>query len=259
MARAVVSSKLQRRNGFELQIAVADGRAAIGFAVNDRLISGYSITWGPRLTVAVPSTAEVYIRTTTGDVLVTGLGSSAGKAAVFVESVAGMVVVQDSAADVRLVSGEGDLVVRRVTGDVASVHHVASGAASRQISTATSSLPTAAAASAHTQQRARSDSPTSTAPSPSNRGMARRLSGTTSTRFRPRRHCRSAPRAFRRSLSGETKRPGGAAEDARAQSWSRARSPWKVRSRPASSSSVSGLSRLIAPITFRTTHVITNA
>ena len=123
-ARAVVSSKLQRRNGFELQIAVADGRAAIGFAVNDRLISGYSITWGPRLTVAVPSTAEVYIRTTTGDVLVTGLGSSAGKAAVFVESVAGMVVVQDSAADVRLVSGEGDLVVRRVTGDVhvASVH-----------------------------------------------------------------------------------------------------------------------------------------
>ena len=121
-ARAVVSSKLQRRNGFELQIAVADGRAAIGFAVNDRLISSYSIAWGPRLTVAVPSSAEVYIRTTTGDVLVTGLGSSAGKAAVFVESVAGMVVVQDSAADVRLVSGEGDLVVRRVAGDV----HVAS-------------------------------------------------------------------------------------------------------------------------------------
>ena len=121
-ARAVVSSKLQRRNGFELQIAVEDSRAAIGFAVNERPISGYSITWGPRLTVAVPSSAEVYIRTTTGDVLVTGLGSPAGKAAVFVESVAGMVVVQDSAADVRLVSGEGDLVVRRVAGDV----HVAS-------------------------------------------------------------------------------------------------------------------------------------
>ena len=89
-ARAVVSGKLQRRNGFELQIAVEDGRAAIGFAVNDRPVSGYSITWGPRLTVAVPRHAEVYVRTTTGDVLVTGIGGRAG-----------MVVVQDSAADVR--------------------------------------------------------------------------------------------------------------------------------------------------------------
>ncbi len=239
MARAVVSSKLQRRNGFELQIAVADGRAAIGFAVNDRLISGYSITWGPRLTVAVPSTAEVYIRTTTGDVLVTGLGSSAGKAAVFVESVAGMVVVQDSAADVRLVSGEGDLVVRRVTGDV----HVASVHGDIVVTDSRGSVRAHAAAG--TQRFADIDGP-------SNRGMARRCPATSA-------HCRSAPRAFRRSLSGETKRPGGAAEDARAQSWSRARSPWKVRSRPASSSSVSGLSRLIAPITFRTTHVITNA
>ena len=123
-ARAVVSGKLQRRNGFELQIAVEDGRAAIGFAVNDRPISGYSITWGPRLTVAVPRHAEVYVRTTTGDVLVTGIGGPAGTVAVFVESAAGMVVVQDSAADVRLVSGVGDLVVRRVAGDL----HLASDA-----------------------------------------------------------------------------------------------------------------------------------
>ncbi len=117
-ARAVVSRKLHRRNGFELQIAMDGGRASIGFALNDRPISGYSITWGPRLTVGVPRNAEVYVRTTTGDVLVTGLGGPDGAAAVFVESAAGMVVVQDSAADVRLVSGAGDLVVRRVAGDL---------------------------------------------------------------------------------------------------------------------------------------------
>ena len=123
-AQAVVSSKLLRRNDFELQIAVEDGRASIGFAVNDRLISGYSILWGPRLTVAVPDAAEVHVRTTSGDVLVTGLGAPSMPAAVSVESLTGMVVVTDSAADVRLVSGAGDLVIRRVAGDV----HVASGA-----------------------------------------------------------------------------------------------------------------------------------
>ena len=122
-ARAVVSSKFQERNDFELRIAVDDGRASIGFAVNDRPISGYSVLWGPRLTLAVPDAAEVYVRTTSGDVLVTGLGTASGRAAVFVESVAGMVVVTDSAADVRLVSGSGDLVIRRVAGDV----HIASG------------------------------------------------------------------------------------------------------------------------------------
>ena len=122
-ARAVVSSKFQERNDFELQIAVDGGRASIGFAVNDRPVSGYSVLWGPRLTLAVPRAAEVYVRTTSGDVLVTGLGTTSGRAAVFVESVAGMVVVTDSAADVRLVSGAGDLVIRRVAGDV----HVASG------------------------------------------------------------------------------------------------------------------------------------
>ena len=122
-ARAVVSSKFQERNDFELQIAVDGGRASIGFAVNDRPVSGYSVLWGPRLTLAVPRSAEVYIRTTTGDVLVTGLGTVSGRAAVHVESVTGMVVVTDSAADVRLVSGAGDLVLRRVAGDV----HVAAG------------------------------------------------------------------------------------------------------------------------------------
>ena len=71
----------------------------------------------------MPDAAEVYVRTTTGDVLVTGLGTASARAAVHVESVGGMVVVTDSAADVRLVSGAGDLVIRRVAGDV----HVASG------------------------------------------------------------------------------------------------------------------------------------
>lgn len=122
-ARAVVSSKFLERNDFELQIAVDDERASIGFAVNDRPVSGYSVLWGPRLTLAVPDAAEVYVRTTTGDVLVTGLGTASARAAVYVESVGGMVVVTDSAADVRLVSGAGDLVIRRVAGDV----HVASG------------------------------------------------------------------------------------------------------------------------------------
>ena len=75
------------------------------------------------MTLAVPRAAEVYVRTTTGDVLVTGLGAMSGQAAVHVESSAGMVVVTDSSADVRLVSGAGDLVIRRVAGDV----HVASG------------------------------------------------------------------------------------------------------------------------------------
>ena len=117
-ARAVVSSKFLRRNDFELQIEVDDGRASIGFAVNDRPISGYSVLWGPRLTLAVPRSAEIYIRTTTGDVLVTGLGTTSGRTAVYVESVAGMVVVTDSSADVHLVSGAGDLVIRRVAGDV---------------------------------------------------------------------------------------------------------------------------------------------
>ena len=122
-ARAVVSSKFLERNGFELQIAVDEGRASVGFAVNDRPVSGYSVLWGPRLTLAVPDAAEVYVRTTTGDVLVTGLGTTSRRAAVHVESVGGMVVVTDSAADVRLVSGAGDLVIRRVAGDV----HAASG------------------------------------------------------------------------------------------------------------------------------------
>ena len=122
-ARAVVSSKFQERNDFELQIAVDEGRASVGFAVNDRPVSGYSVLWGPRLTLAVPEVAEVYVRTTSGDVLVTGLGTTSGRAAVHVESAAGMVVVTDSSADVRLVSGAGDLVIRRVAGDV----HVASG------------------------------------------------------------------------------------------------------------------------------------
>ena len=122
-ARAVVSSKFQERNDFELQIAVDEGRASVGFAVNDRPVSGYSVLWGPRLTLAVPEFAEVYVRTTSGDVLVTGLGTTSGRAAVHVESAAGMVVVTDSSADVRLVSGAGDLVIRRVAGDV----HVASG------------------------------------------------------------------------------------------------------------------------------------
>ena len=122
-ARAVVSSKFQERNDFELQIAVDEGRAGVGFAVNDRPVSGYSVLWGPRLTLAVPDAAEVYVRTTSGDVLITGLGTTSGRAAVFVESVTGMVVVTDSSADVRLVSGSGDLVIRRVAGDV----HVASG------------------------------------------------------------------------------------------------------------------------------------
>ena len=122
-ARAVVSSKFQERNDFELQIAVDAGQASIGFAVNDRPISGYSVLWGPRLTLAVPRSAEVYVRTTTGDVLVTGLGTTSGRAAVHVESAGGMVVVTDSAADIRLVSGAGDLVIRRVAGDV----HIASG------------------------------------------------------------------------------------------------------------------------------------
>ena len=117
-ARAVVSGKLQRRNGFALRIAVDGGRAVVGFALNDRPLSAYSITWGPRLTVGVPRAAAVYVRTTTGDVLVTGLGGPDGAAAVFVESAAGAVVVQDSAADVLLVSGGGDLVVRRVAGNV---------------------------------------------------------------------------------------------------------------------------------------------
>ncbi len=35
-ARALVSSKFQERNDFELQIAVGEGRVSIGFAVNDR-------------------------------------------------------------------------------------------------------------------------------------------------------------------------------------------------------------------------------
>ena len=122
-ARAVVSSKFQERNDFELQIAVHEGRASVGFAVNDRPVSGYSVLWGPRLTLAVPDAAEVYVRTTSGDVLITGLGTTSGRAAVHVESAAGMVVVTDSSADVRLVSGAGDLVIRRVAGDV----HVASG------------------------------------------------------------------------------------------------------------------------------------
>ena len=122
-ARAVVSSKFRERNDFELQIAVDEGRASIGFAVNDRPVSGYSILWGPRLTVAVPDAAEVYVRTTSGDVLVTGLGTASGRAAVHVESAGGMVVVTDSSAEIRLVSGAGDLVIRRVAGDV----HVASG------------------------------------------------------------------------------------------------------------------------------------
>ncbi len=117
-ARAVVSSKFLERNGFELQIAVDEGRASVGFAVNDRPVSGYSVLWGPRLTLAVPDAAEVYVRTTTGDVLVTGLGTTSRPAAVHVESVGGMVVVTDSFADVRLVSGAGDLVIRRVAGDV---------------------------------------------------------------------------------------------------------------------------------------------
>jgi len=122
-ARAVVSSKFQERNGFELQIAVDEGRASIGFAVNDRPVSGYSVLWGPRLTLAVPDAAEVYVRTTSGDVLVTGLGTKSVPAAVYVESETGMVVITDSAADVRLVSSAGDLVIRRVAGHV----HVASG------------------------------------------------------------------------------------------------------------------------------------
>ena len=115
-ARAVVSSKFLERNDFELQIAVDEGRASVGFAVNGRPVSGYSVLWGPRLTLAVPDAAEVYVRTTTGDVLVTGLGTTTGRAAVHVESAGGMVVVTDSAADVRLVSGAGDLVIRRVAG-----------------------------------------------------------------------------------------------------------------------------------------------
>ena len=122
-ARAVVSSKFQERNDFELQIIVEDGRASVGFAVNERPVSGYSVLWGPRLTLAVPRAAEVYVRTTSGDVLVTGLGTTSARAAVHVESETGMVVVTDSAADVRLVAGSGDLVIRRVAGDV----HVASG------------------------------------------------------------------------------------------------------------------------------------
>ncbi len=122
-ARAVVSSKFLERNDFELQIAVEEGRASVGFAVNGRPVSGYSVLWGPRLTLAVPDAAEVYVRTTTGDVLVTGLGTTTERAAVHVESAGGMVVVTDSSADVRLVSGAGDLVIRRVAGDV----HVAAG------------------------------------------------------------------------------------------------------------------------------------
>ena len=122
VARAVVSSKFQRRNDFELQIVAADGQASIGFAVNERPISGYSIAWGPRLTVAVPRAAEVYIRTTTGDVLVTGIGAATGHPApppaVVVETVASMVVIQDCAADVRVVNAAGEVVVRRVAGDL---------------------------------------------------------------------------------------------------------------------------------------------
>ncbi len=68
-----------------------------------------------------------------------------------------------------------------------------------------------------------------------------------------------APAGAARAAAASCRRPcqGRAMESG--QSWSRARSPWKVRSRPASSSSVSGLRRLTAPSTLRMSQVIPNA
>jgi hypothetical protein len=122
-ARATVSNRLQRRNAFRLLAEPSGDLLAIRFSTNSVPLATSSISWSPRLTVAVPSAAEVVVRTTSGDVLVTSVSGQAGAyGKVFVRTRDGMVVLQDSHAQVALVSESGALTVRRTIGDV----HVAS-------------------------------------------------------------------------------------------------------------------------------------